>query len=190
MQKALKIILCIVCIFQNSMALCKELNPEQQRINSAIEIIKQYGFEKNIDALNGDNYTHMPVTIIFKDLSEVDFSYSKFYAITATDDSGNLFILINSDLRNSNVKALACLILHESNHCRKNIPDSLNEEMTAHTQEVMLYTRILDDDLTLESKTDDRLVVRLNKLKKIYDDAIKAYIANNTNYVNHLKIRD
>lgn len=158
------------------------------KINSAVEVIKTYGFDKNIAILQGENYTHKSVKIIFKDLSEVDFSYKTFYAISANDDStGDLYILINSDLASSDVKALACLILHESNHCKKNAADSVNEEMVAHTQEVMLYTRILEDDTTLKDKTDDRLVVRLNKLKKIYDDAIKAYITGNTSYVNYLK---
>lgn len=165
--------------------------PDQQKITSAVEVIKNYGFDKNIEILEGNNYTHKPVKIIFKDLSEVNFAYSKFYAISANDDStGDLYILINKDLANSDFKALACLILHESNHCKKNAADSVNEEMVAHTQEVILYIRILEDDTTLKDKTDDRLVVRLNKLKKIYDDAIKAYITSNSSYVNYLKIKD
>lgn len=172
------------------MALCKELNSHDQKINSALEILEQYGYEKNIAILQGDNYTHKPVIIIFKDLSEVNFSYSKFYAITATDDKEDLYILININLRNSNVKALACLILHESNHCKYNKSDTVSEEMKAHTDEVMLYNRILDDDEGLQDKTDDRLIIRLNKLKKIYDDAIRSYITSNTSYVNYLKIKE
>lgn len=164
-------------------------NSDQQKINSAIEIIKQYAFENNIAVLQGNNYTHKPVNIVFKDLSEVNFTYSKFYAISATDDNDDLYILINNDLKNSDTKALACLILHESNHCKRNTVDSISEEMTAHTQEVMLYNRILEDDEDLSNKTDDRLIVRLNKLKKIYDDAIKAYITDNLSYVNYLKIQ-
>lgn len=191
MPKALKIIFCIICIFQSSVAFSKEVySSDQQKINSAVAIIKSYGFEKNIAILQGDNYTHKSVSIIFKDLSEVNFSYNKFYAITATENNGDLFILINNNLRNSDAKALACLILHESNHCKKNVADSVDEEAVAHTQETMLYIRILEDDATLPSKTDDRLVVRLNKLKKIYDDAIKAYITSNTSYVNYLKVKE
>lgn len=163
---------------------------EQQKIDSAVEVIKSYGFDKNIAILQGDNYTQKPVSIIFKNLADVDFAYAKFYAITATDDKGDLYILLNDNLRNSDTKALACLILHESNHCKKNIADSVSEELMAHTQEFMLYERILDDNENLQYKTDDRLVVRLNKLKKIYDDAVKAYITNNSSYVNYLKIKE
>lgn len=186
-KKINNLILCTICVFVTQIASPAWCNtPDQQKITSAVEIIKQYGFDKNVAVLQGDNYTHKPVKIIFKDLSEVNFSYSKFYAISA-DSTGDLYILINNDLKDSDVKALACLILHESNHCKKNAADSINEEMIAHTQEVMLYIRILEDDATLANKTDDRLVVRLNKLKKIYDDAIKTYITGNTNYVNYLK---
>lgn len=177
----------ISCIFilQIQCALASDF--EQQKINSAVETIRSYGYKENIAILEGNNYTKKPVKIIFKDLSEVDFNYAKFYAITATDDYGDLYILINNDLRYSDVKALACLILHESTHCKENKADSVSEEMHAHTQEVMLYNRILNEDESLQNRTGDRLVVRLNKLKKIYDDAIRAYITNNTNYVNYLK---
>lgn len=181
----------LIFILLSSMVLCKELNSEEQKINSALEVLRKYGYEKNLEILNGNNYTHNPVKIIFKDLSEVNFAYSKFYAISANDDStGNLYILINDNLRNTNIKALACLILHESNHCKYNKSDTVSEEMKAHTDEVMLYNRILDDDEGLQDKTDDRLIIRLNKLKKIYDAAIRGYITNNTNYANYLKIKE
>lgn len=188
LNNLLKIIFIFMCL--SSMTVCKELNFDEQKIDSAIEIIEDYGFKENIDILEGENYTKKPVKIIFKDLSEVNFSYAKFYAITANDDSGDLYILINNDLRYSDVKALACLILHESTHCKENKADSVLEEMKAHTLEVMLYNRILDDDEGLQDKTDDRLIIRLNKLKKIYDDAIRSYITSNTSYVNYLKIKE
>jgi hypothetical protein len=163
---------------------------DQQKIDSAIQIIKEHGYTKNIAILQGDNYTNKPVKIIFKDLSEVNFSYAKFYAITATTDNGDLYILINNDLRNSDPKALACLILHESTHANKNIPDSVGEETLAHQKETMLYIQLLDEDESLQQNTNDRLIVRLNRLKSIYDDSVKAYIGNNTSYVNYLKIKE
>lgn len=179
------ILISCIFIFQIQCALASDF--EQQKINSAVEIVKNYGYKENIAILEGQNYTKKPVHILFKDLSEVDFAYAKFYAITATDDYGDLYILINNDLKHSDVKALACLILHESTHCRENKADSVSEEMYAHTQEVMLYNRILNEDESLQNLTGNRLIVRLNKLKKIYDDAIRAYIISNTNYVNYLK---
>ncbi len=162
---------------------------EQQKINSAIEIIKQYGYKENISILEGNNYTHKAVNIVFKDLSEVNYSYRNFYAITATDNNEDLYILINNNLKSSGIKALACLILHESNHCRENIPDSVSEEVVSFSKETIFYIRLLSDDNSLQYKTDDRLIARLNKLKKIYDDTIRVYITSNTNYVNYLKIK-
>lgn len=179
------IIISCIFILQIQCALASDF--EQQKISSAVGIIKTYGYKENIAILEGQNYTKKPVHIMFKDLSEVDFKYAKFYAITATDNNGDLYILINNDLRYSDIKALACLILHESTHCKENKSDSVSEEMYAHTQEVMLYNRILNEDESLQNRTSDRLIVRLNKLKKIYDDAIRAYINNNSNYVNYLK---
>lgn len=184
--KISRLLFCIAFLAQlHSLAWCN--TSEQQKIDSAVDVIKSYGLDKNIAILQGNNYTHKPISIIFKNLAEVDFTYARFYAITATDDKGGLYILLNDNLRNSDTKALACLILHETNHCKKNIADSISEELMAHTQEVMLYIRILGDDEDLQYKTEDRLVVRLNKLKKIYDDAIRGYIVNNSNYVNYLK---
>lgn len=119
-----------ISILLSSATFCKELSTDQQKIDSAIEIIKKYGYEKNIAILQGANYTHKPVTIMFKDLSEVNFSYAKFCGITATDNNGDLYILINSDLKNSTPEALACLILHESNHCLQDKKDSLDKKPT------------------------------------------------------------
>lgn len=177
----------LICLFLSSVALCKELGSDEQKINSAIEILKSYGYNESITIIEGGNYTKKPVRIIFKDLSELNFSYAKHYAITANDSNGDLYILINKDLKYSSVKALACLILHEVNHCKYNKPDSLSEEIFAHTQETMLYMRLLADDETLQNKENDRLITRLNKLKKIYDDAIRLYLGNNSTYVNFLK---
>ena len=188
-----KLILCALSIFLiqvNSVVSGKEVTDvDQQKINLAVDVLKNYANNKAISILEGNNYTKKPVTIIFKDLSEVNFSYSKFYAVTATDSDGNLYILINKNLRNSDERALACLIAHESMHCRKNVFDSVDEEIAAHMQEVMLYIKILSDNENLKDKTDDVLVNRLNKLKKIYDDAMKAYITSNSNYVNYLKTK-
>lgn len=184
-----RIIFCAFCIFVMQANPAVAYDSDQQKINSSIEILKSYGYQKNVDVLDGKNYTKKPVSIVFKNLADVDFTYAKFYAITATDNDGALYILINDDLKNSDARALACLILHESNHCKVKGSDSLAEEMMAHIQEVTLYIRILAEDESLKDKVNDRLVLRLNKLKKIYDDAIKAYITNNTSYVNYLKIQ-
>ena len=188
MIKFARIILLIICLFINSTAFCKELNSDQ-RIDSAIQIIKEHGYTKNIAILQGDNYTHKPVTIIFHDLSEVNFSYAKFYAISSNDNNGDLYILINQDLQNSDPKALACLILHESVHCQKNVADSAEQETLAHQKETMLYLQLLDEDESLQYKTNDRLILRLNKFKKLYDEAIMSYLSNNESYVNYLHLK-
>lgn len=185
----LKIIL--ICVLLSSCGYCKEVNllDQEKKIDIALNIIKENGFKADIAVLQGENYTHKQVKIIFKDLTEIDFSYAKFYAITATDNYGDLFILINNNLHNSNSKCLACLILHELTHCKKNIPDSLDEEITAHQKETMLYIKLLEEDESLQFNSD-RLTQRLIKLKRLYDSTLKAYISNNTAYVNYLKIKE
>ncbi len=60
-------------------------NSDQQKISSAVDILKIYGYQKNVDILDGRNYTKKPVSIVFKNLTDVDFSYTKFYAITAVN---------------------------------------------------------------------------------------------------------
>lgn len=179
-----------ISILLSSATFCKELSTDQQKIDSAIQIIGQYGFKKNIAILQGNNYSHMPVKIIFKDLSELDFTYAKHYAISATDNNGDLYILINNLLKNSDVRVLACLILHESNHCKENKPDSVVEEILSHEQEIFLYMSLLNEDATLKDLINDKLVVRENRLKKLFDDAIQNYLSGNTTYVNYLKIKE
>jgi hypothetical protein len=187
-KKINKLILCIVCITQlHSVAWC---NPADQQIDAAVLIIKKYGYNRNIEALEGNNYTHKPVKIIFKDLTELDFTYSKHYAVSATDNNGNLYILINDNLKNSDVRLLACLILHESCHMGQG-KDSVSEEVQAHAAEEALYRAILlNEDKNLQFQTVDRLVIRENHLKEIVDNSIKAYISGNTTYVNYLKIKE
>lgn len=181
----------IIFIFLNSVALCKELDTDQQKIDSAIEIIKKYGYEKNIAILQGNNYTHKPVSIIFKDLSELDFTYAKHYALSATDNKGDLYILVNNNLRNSDVRVIACLLLHESFHNQYNNPDSVTEEATAHMAELTLYNTILiNEEENLQYKVDDRLVARENKLREMVLNSMKAYVTSNTAYVNYLKLKE
>lgn len=180
----------IIFIFLSSVVLCKELDTDQQKIDSAIQIIKQKSiFNSNIEILQGKNYTHKPVKLLFKDLSEIDFSFSKHYAITATDEHGDLYILINNSLKGCDVRVLACLILHESNHCKENKPDSVAEEILSHEQEFFLYTSLLNEDVTLKDLINDRLVVRENRLKKLFDDAIQNYLSGNETYVNYLHLK-
>jgi hypothetical protein len=189
-SKISKLILCSIYIFIFQVHSVFAYNADQQKIEAAIEIIKNYGYKENVATLKGKNYTYKPVKIIFKDLTEINFAYSKFFAVTVTNDDGDLYILINNNLQNSDVRVLACLILHESNHCKENSLDSVTEEVNAHEQETALYLHLLEDDRNLQYKVEDRLIIRENRLKKIFDDALMSYISSNTSYVNYLKIKE
>ena len=189
MNKLYRLLVCTVCIFLLSYSGAYAITDEEI-ITSAVSVLNVYGYQKNIDILNGNNYTNRKVRIEFKDLSELDYSYRNFFAITANDDCGNLYILINKNLRNSDEKALACLILHESIHCKNNLKDSFEEEIFAHSQEVILYNKILQDDKGIGHKTEDILIKRLNKLKSLYENnSLNSYIMGNANYINYLQKR-
>lgn len=192
MMKIFKTILIVTCLLINTSAFAKEIKANDKKtIRAAISILRHYGYKENIAILKGKNYTQKPIGIVFKDLSTVNSSYKESYAVTVKNvKTGDLSIYISDDLKNSDVRAIACLLLHESVHCKSNNSNSVEEEMEAHTQEVMLYRRMLKDDSALENKKNDRLISKLNYFKGLYDIPIRIYVEKNPLYTDLLKIKE
>lgn len=123
--------------------------------------------------------------IMFYDLSMIDYSYAKHYAVASTDEYGDNYILINSNLRNSPKEALACLIAHESVH---QLPQATYEEEVRATN-TEARTWIAVKNTVSGNYENDRLVQRLNRLVAMQNngnDLIAKAISNNAFYQNQL----
>lgn len=158
---------------------------DSQKINSAIHIMRRYGYKKDATILT--KYKH--VKIVFKDLSEVILSYSQANAITIKNlNTGEVTVYINKDLRDSSDVGIACLLVHESQHVASSTTDTLSQEIQAVSKEMEFYLVVLNKDPSIQNRIEDRLIRRLNSIKDGYDLIIKTYITQNSSYQKLLNI--
>lgn len=184
-----KVLLTIIALF----VLCA--NPTQasnlsnfsddSKIMSALEVLENIGSSDVFQRLSKNS-----VKIIFYDLSLMDYSYAKHYAVSSTDELGNNYILINERFRNSSKEALACLIAHESVH---QLPQAtLEEEVKATKTEALTWIKVRN---MTGLNTSDDLTKREIKLSMMYQsstdsrDLIKESIAGNSFYQEQLAMK-
>lgn len=186
-----KTIIYLICVFllQVNFAWSKETTTTNQKITEALNLLKSYNYQSNLDTLNYKNPTGKPVIIQFQDLSVIDYSFvNKVMALTA-DSEGRLYILINQELKpNITAPILALLIIHESVHCASNKPtaDYVDEALATKT-ELEFYNKLLKDYPDLQYQ-QNRAIKRLNYIKPYYDNiTIDKYIKENSFYASHIK---
>ena len=144
---------------------------DEQIFHVALDMMKDTSGEFSRKAILGYNLTQYPVKIQFKDLSEINESYSSFDAI-GWKKKGKLYIYINPKHEYAPPGALAALLAHEAIH--QDEYNSLSEETYAWTMEAMVWTEILrkyPESNDLESL----LVTRENILKQLLE---KGYYSN------------
>lgn len=125
------------------------------------------------------------IKIMFYDLSLISYTYSKHYAVASTDEYGDNYILINSNLSSSPKEALACLIAHESVH--ELAKATYEEEVRATTTEAKTW--LLLKDKISGNYENDILVKRLNNLVAMHEtdnNLISKAISNNAFYQKQL----
>ena len=153
---------------------------DDAKIVSALKVLEANNQTDVFARLNKHN-----VKIMFYDLSLISYSYAKHYAVASTDENGDNYILINSNLSSSPKEALACLIAHESVHELANA--TYEEEVRATTTEAKTW--MLLKDQVSGNYENDTLVKRLNNLVAMQqsgNDLISKAIANNAFYQNQL----
>lgn len=156
---------------------------DDSKIISALSVLTNVNSQDIITRLENSN-----TKVMFYDLSLMDFSYAKHYAVASTDENGNNYILINEKFRTSPKEAIACLIAHESIHQLSQA--TLDEEVRATTTEAQTWLKVRN---TVTSNDD--LTNRLNKLAVMYEQStanqnlIKIAIGNNSFYQQQLAIR-
>lgn len=157
----------------------KEMS-DNTKLLSALKILEE---NKQTDVL--ERLNKHKIKIIFYDLSLISYAYSKHYALASTDEYGDNYILINSNLSTSPKEALACLIAHESVHELDHA--TYEEEVKATTTEAQTWL-ILKDKVSSKYE-NDILVKRLNNLLTMHENGnnlIAKAISNNTFYQKQL----
>ena len=137
----------------------------EQIFHVALDMLKGTSGEFSRKAILGYNVTQYPVKIMFKDLSEINESYSTFDAI-GWKKKGKLYIYINPKHEYAPPAALAALLSHEAIH--QDEYNSLSEETYAWTMEAVVWSELLKiypDSNNLESA----LVTRENVLKQLLE---------------------
>ena len=150
------------------------------KIISSLKLLENVGANEVFN-----NLTKTKSKIMFYDLTLIDFSYGKHFAVASTDEYGDNYILINSNFRNSNPEAVACLIAHESMHT---LPQAtLAEETLATTTEARYWLKLKPTKVK-----KDRLTDRLNNLERLViassqnNNLIAQKISQNTFYQKQL----
>src|SRR5574344_2392585 len=132
---------------------------DNSKIISALEVLQTIN--------ENDVFTRLDrgsIKIMFYDLSLIDFSYAKHYAVSSTDENGNNFILINERYQGAPKEAIASLIAHESVHV---LPvATMQEEIQATTVEARTWL-MLRANVSSSTSTNE-LVLRENRLVSRY----------------------
>ena len=174
--------LILVLIFGAQTANAYDLNKmtDNQTILSALKTLENNNQTDVLARIEKNN-----VQIMFYDLTLISLSYAKHYAVASTDENGDNYILINSNLINSPKEALACLIAHESVHELQHA--TYEEEVKATTTEAQTW-ELLKDGVSAKYN-NDVLVKRLNTLlliKGAGQNNIAKAIAQNSFYKEQL----
>lgn len=186
MRKVLLVIIALIVLCTN-----KVIASDFSRYSDDSKIISALAVLDNVGS--NDVFTRldkMSTKIMFYDLTLIDFSYAKHYAISSTDNYGNNYILINEKFRNSPNESIACLIAHESVHV---LPQAtLDEEVRATTKEAQTWIKVKD---SANPEISNDLINRLNKLAVMYrastpeQNLIRESIAGNSFYQKQLAMR-
>lgn len=182
MKKLLLVIIALFLLCSNPVT-AANLNKysNDAKVVSALRVLENVGSQDVITRLEKSS-----TTVMFYDLSLIDFSYAKHYAAASTDENGNNVILINERFKSAPVEAIACLIAHESVHM---LPQAtLDEETQATLTEVKTWLKLRNTVTSF----DNELVKRQQKLANVYEssvsgeNSIKELIASNSFYQKQL----
>jgi hypothetical protein len=155
-------------------------------IVQALEALKGTPGEYSQKAILGDNLTFKPITIEYKNLSEIDPVYGGFDAL-GWKKKNRLYIYLNPKHRDAPKEALCALLAHEALH--QDELNSINEETYAWTLEAAVWTMLVDNNPRLENISHP-LVERENTIRQLFikgdytDRYIRKSILSNSAYQN------
>jgi len=152
----------------------------------ALDMMKGSIADYSRRAILGYNLTQNPIKISFKNLSELNESYSSFDAV-GWKKKNKLFIYINPKHENAPPAALAALLAHEALH--QDEYNSLSEETYAWTMEATVWNEMLKK-YPESNDLESALVARENILKQLLEKGnytnkyIKKTVYSNPGYKN------
>lgn len=152
----------------------------------ALDMLKGTKGQFSRDAILGNNLTGKPVKVEFKDLGQINQTYSNYDALGWKRGS-RLYIYINQKHSTSPAIALAALLSHEALH--QDEFNSLSEETYAWTMEAAVWCELINLYPNYELGVDS-LVQRENTLKKLLERGdysniyIKKTVYSNAGYQN------
>lgn len=117
-------------------------------------------------AILGDNMSHKPIKILFKDLGKISQSYATFDAL-GWKTGDQLSIFISKRHKNSPPEAIASILSHESIH--QDEFSSIEEETYGWCYEAVVWNEMKKKNTQLinYSYGEDSLIDRLNTLEKM-----------------------
>lgn len=170
----------------DSLALEYKKITNYQIFHVALDMMKGTSADFSRKAILGYNLTQKPIKIEFKDLSELNESYSSFDAV-GWKKKNRLYIFINPKHETAPPAALAALLAHEALH--QDEYNSLSEETYAWTMEANVWCEMLKQ-YPESNNLESALVTRENVLKQLLEKGaytnkyIKKTVYANDGYKN------
>lgn len=158
----------------------------EEVIYIALDMMKGTTADFSRKAILGYNLTQTPIKISFKNLTELNESYTSFDAVGWKKRS-KLYIYINPKHENAPPAALAALLAHEALH--QDEYNSLSEETYAWTMEAAVWNELVKQ-YPEANDLESALVARENVLKQLLekgnytDKYIKKTVYSNPGYKN------
>ncbi|MDD3014206.1 MAG: hypothetical protein PHC34_10935 [Candidatus Gastranaerophilales bacterium] len=139
-------------------------------------------------AILGENISHRPIKVLFKDLGKISQAYASFDALGWRGEDGQLYIFISKRHMNAPTEALASILSHESIH--QDEFSSIEEETYGWCYEAVVWSQMKKKNPQLSNYNygEDSLVDRLNTLEKMFktskntDKEIRHAVSKNPGY--------
>lgn len=178
---AFYIISALIFGFQEGFALDYSKISTNAKITSALTALESINRKDVISILNGNNATHKPIRVMFRDLAV--YGYQDCEALTVKTKNNGLVIYISSEHRGASPECIACLIAHESQH--HTFTNSKTEELRAWISESQAWNELVKKNRALAS-SNEPLAKRENYIAKIRNkggvNEVRKLIATNPVY--------
>jgi hypothetical protein len=139
-------------------------------------------------AILGDNVSHKPIKIMFRDLGQISQIYATFDALGWRGEDGQLYIFINRKHMDAPPEALASILSHESIH--QDEFSSIDEETYGWCFEAVVWSQMKKRNPQLNNYTygENSLIDRLSTLERMFktsgnnDKEIRQAVSTNPGY--------
>lgn len=152
----------------------------------ALDMLKGTNGDFSRKAILGSNLTQKPIRVEFKDLGQINKTYTDYDAL-GWKRGGKLYIYVSQKHNTSPAIAIAALLSHEALH--QDEYNSMSEETYAWTMEAAVFTELVGLYPNYQLPQDS-LVQREQTLKKLYlrgdysNKYIKKTVYSNEGYQN------